>query len=225
MYLTLRSFLIILITGLFAVGFLITAAFTTSNSTVAVNNTPPGRIVLVPLTTQPVRASESFEVAPEQALEAPTEPMVEPAQVLTKKSNPVMKVATSSVQAAPMPTVTCSGTFANEFLCLLNQYRTSKGKGKLSGSSALSKVALTHSTWMASTGIFSHTGENNTRLGDRCKAAGISCRAENLAHNADSAQDLLNMWKASPSHNTNLLGNYSTAGLAISGSYITLLLN
>ena len=224
MYLSLKSFLIILITGLFAVSFMITAAFTTSNHTVATSSTPAERLVLVPLTTQPVRATESFEAAP-GPVEVPAEPVVEPSQTLTKKSNPAMKAATSSVQAVPPAISTCSGTFVNEFLCLLNRYRASKGKGKLSGSSSLSKVALSHSTWMATTGIFSHTGENNTRLGDRCKAAGISCRAENLAHNADSAQDLLNMWKASPSHNINLLGNYSAAGLAISGSYITLLLN
>jgi uncharacterized protein YkwD len=106
---------------------------------------------------------------------------------------------------APAP-ATCGGSFNQQFLCLLNQYRASKNLTPLSANSSLSAVAFTHSQWMNTTGTFSHVGIDGSRLGDRCRAAGITCRAENLAMGAKSAQNLLDMWKNSVGHNANLLG-------------------
>lgn len=139
-----------------------------------------------------------------------------------KAANAAPRLASTAVQS---PAETCGGAFAQQFLCLLNQYRVSKKLAPLSGSSDLSKVALAHSQWMQANGIFSHTGIDGSRLTERCDAAGIICRAENLAKSAKSAQHLLDMWKASPGHNANLLGKYSTIGLGTSDSYVTLLLN
>jgi uncharacterized protein YkwD len=140
-----------------------------------------------------------------------------PAAITPAKNNPI----TSRPAVAPG----CSGSFTQEFMCLFNQYRASKGLGKVSYNQALAGVALKHSQWMDSTGIFSHEESDGSHLLDRCRAAGIVCRGENLAKGVSSAQNLLNMWVASPSHNKNLLGPYTTAGLGISGNYITLLLN
>lgn len=149
----------------------------------------------------------------------------------TSPKSPAPKITTSTTSVtpapkpAPAPAPSCSGSFSQEFLCLLNQYRASQGKGRLSYSSSLSSVALSYSSWMNSTGSFSHVGPNGERAWDRCAAAGTSCLAENLALGATSAQNLFNMWKNSAGHNANLLGSYSTIGLGVSGSYTTALFN
>ncbi|HMU06135.1 MAG TPA: CAP domain-containing protein [Saprospiraceae bacterium] len=119
----------------------------------------------------------------------------------------------------------CYGTLSQEFICLLNEYRDSKGFGPVSSNNSLVQVAFSHSKWMNETGIFSHTGINGSRLSDRCAAAGIRCLAENLAHNILTAQQLLDSWKANPGHNKNLLGPYNTIGLGVFDKYVTLLMN
>jgi uncharacterized protein YkwD len=235
MYLTSKAFYLILSLALLVIGGITASSLTTASRTIAINSTPAGKINLMPLSSvQSVRASDvaaetPAAPAPEPVAQAAAEPAPQPASKATPTRapapKPVVKAATASVQPAPAPTVTCSGGLAAEFLCLLNQYRASKGLGKLSGSSALSKVALGHSTWMSTTGIFSHVGIDGSRLGERCAAAGITCRGENLAHNIGTAKGLLDSWKASPGHNANLLGSYTTAGMGVYGGYTTLLFN
>lgn len=156
-------------------------------------------------------------VAPEQV----TEPAPE---VSETKTTPVPKTKIAAPKPASTPP-SCTGTTTQQFVCLLNQYRASKNLGQLSYNAGLADVALSHSQWMNTTGTFSHTGINGSRLGERCASAGITCRGENLAKSATSAQHLLQMWKASAGHNANLLGDYRTVGLGFSGAYVTLLLN
>ncbi len=133
------------------------------------------------------------------------------------------KITSQSNTVEPAAPLRCGGSFTQEFLCLLNEYRSSKGKGKLSYDTAMANVALSYSTSMNSTGIFSHTDQNGFRFTNRCSEAGISCLAENLAVDFDSPTNLLELWKASGSHNQNLLGPYTSIGLGIKGGYATLL--
>lgn len=192
--------------------------------------TPPPQSPTPKQTSTPKMAAQgSAEVIPAPKPATPT-PVTPPSTDTPKTpasspaSTPVTPPATPP-KPSPEPAASCSGSFVNEFLCLLNGYRADKGLNKLSGNLALSNVALGHSEWMNSTGTFSHTGINGSRLGDRCRAAGITCRGENLAYNASSPQNLLDMWIASPGHNKILLGDYTITGLGISGAYITLLMN
>ncbi len=187
--------------------------------------TPPGRKVLAsfPAPIAPRGENATGVQAPMATATSATQ-----SQSPTKTSLPVKSTTakTTNTTTAPASTSsTCTGTFTQQFLCLLNQYRVSKGLGKISYNSSLAAVALKHSQWMSSTGIFSHEETDGSHLLQRCQAAGIVCRAENLAKGATSAQNLLDMWIASPGHNANLIGSYRTAGLGISGNYITLLLN
>jgi len=189
--------------------------------------TPPGRIKLMPLTVQ---ASETPSAAePTTTPVTQLAPTATPQPVPQKKSAPAPVVKkTAAVPAAVKPAIpaaSCSGSLTQQFICLFNEYRNSRGLSKLSYDQALAQVALGHSTWMAQTGKFSHEGINGSHLGDRCRAVSIVCRGENLAMGINSAQQLLNMWKASPAHNAILLGKYTTMGLGISGNYITLLVN
>jgi hypothetical protein len=78
-----------------------------------------------------------------------------PAPKPAAKSNPAPAPAPTPAPK-PVATVNCSGGFSVQFLCLLNQYRSSKGLGQVSWSSGLASVALGHSQWMNTTGTFSH---------------------------------------------------------------------
>lgn len=217
-------------TAVAVVALTLVSNFSSPNTDVFTNFTPPGRVVL---------ASFPAPVQPRGEIAEPTGNTPAPleTQVADHAATPAVKPPATKNIPAPQPTTTkapaatatpstnCPGTFSQQFLCLFNQYRISKGLSRVSANADLANVALKHSQWMDSNGIFSHEESNGSHLLDRCRAAGIICRAENLAENATSAQNLLDMWIASPSHNANLIGPYSTMGLGIAGSYITLLLN
>ena len=122
-------------------------------------------------------------------------------------------------------TVCTAGNFSEQFLCLINNYRTANALKPLAYNALLNTTALNHSNWMNTNNIFSHTGENDSTYTARCRLAGGSCKAENLANGFSSAQNLLEMWQNSPLHNANMLGNYTQLGLGITGKYATALFN
>lgn len=184
-------------------------------------NTNPG------VESQPInRHATSFAngVARYTDEKASPTPIPKPIQKLSTLSKPVPSPSTGSGPSAKQPS--CStGTFEQKFLCLLNDYRKSKGKGTLSINSKLTAVATKHSEWMNATGTFSHTDGDGKRFFDRCSDAGVQCTAENLAQGFSSPAQLLKMWQDSSGHNENLLRNVFTMGLGVSGGYATLLLN
>lgn len=168
---------------------------------------------------EPIIESEPSAITPQVA--PPEE--IQPAP---PKVNLPQKTLNTAQAETVVPTIpSCSGNLSQEFMCLLNNYRATKGLGKVSLNNSLSEVAVKHSAWMDTTGIFSHTGIDGSRLNERCAAAGIRCLAENLAEEIYTAGELLSAWSANPSHDKNLLGPYHTFGLGLSGSYVTLLLN
>jgi uncharacterized protein YkwD len=184
-------------------------------------------------TVQPVKPFELVTLAASQtephqeppsspeiiATESPASATPDPAPLNQQVAGASTPAAKPSAPAAP----TCSGAMAQQFICLLNDYRAQHGLGKVALSSALSVVAQDHSIWMNQTGTFSHTGINGSRLTERCNAANTTCLAENLAHKISSPEQLLDSWKANTGHNQNLLGPYSSIGYGAAGSYITLL--
>ncbi len=172
-----------------------------------------------PTTSKP--AKSTMAAKPKTAATATLQQQQQKKTTTTTTTITTPEPVTTTPAPAPTVTTTCTGGYATEFLCLLNQYRVSQGKGKLSYDSALSSVALAHSSWMLATGTFSHTSEDGSTLDTRCATANVSCRAENLAMGAGSAENLLRMWKNSLGHNTNLLGPYTTIGLGIASSYTT----
>lgn len=170
--------------------------------------------------------------APSQSEVVVNEPAGEPIAAAAITPEPAAKPAptqvktiTKEITAAAPAVTTCAGNLTAKFICLLNNYRAEKGLGKVSLNASLSQVALSHSTWMNQTGIFSHTGLDGSRLTERCSAAGVQCLAENLADGILDADKLLLSWRANAGHNKNLLGPYTTVGMGVSGSYVTLLFN
>lgn len=120
------------------------------------------------------------------------------------------------------------GTTANysqaviELSNLINDYRQSNGLTKLSLDPLISKAAANHSSWMSSTGTFSHTGENGSLPWDRCAAVGTTCSGEIIYKGSSGPNGAFNGWKNSPPHNAIMLGSdFSTFGIGISGNYYT----
>lgn len=185
----------------------------------AVASAPAGRVPIISSTPLEPRGPMAEVNTPAPETKPTSVTQAPPAKQPAPKTQPKPQTKTTT---APKPS--CSGSFTTQFICLLNDYRASKGLNRLAYSSAMAEVAANYSAWMNQTGIFSHTGENGTRFTDRCAAAGIKCYGENLAKGAKSPQNLLDMWKASPSHNANMLRQgYTAVGLGLSGSYATML--
>jgi len=120
----------------------------------------------------------------------------------------------------------CNTTnFGDGFICLLNEYRVSQGKSVVTKSSGLMGVAQKHTDWMEENNKLSHLGNNNFTFTQRCQATGITCAAENVGYGFLSAQHLLELWQNSPTHNENLLGDYTRVGVGFTDKYATLLLD
>lgn len=129
--------------------------------------------------------------------------------------------ATTGTTADTGSSTDSNASFRQQFLSLINAHRAANGKGALAYDALIDRAATNHSAWMQTTGTFSHTGEAGSRFYQRCQAVGTSCDAENIAWGFTSAQMLFDMWKNSPGHNANMLGNHTVMGLGIVGRYAT----
>jgi uncharacterized protein YkwD len=94
---------------------------------------------------------------------------------------------------------------------LISQYRASYGLGPVTVEERLNRAAEHQARVVAATGILSH-GEFTSRMA----AYGIrGYRAENLAAGSERLEEVIARWKASPSHNQNmLLPQVARVGLA-----------
>jgi hypothetical protein len=106
----------------------------------------------------------------------------------------------------------CVGTPEQDFLTLINNYRAQNGLGKLGMSQTLGAAAQHHALDMAATENLSHTLSDGTTWAENIANHGYpyTGRGENIAWGYSSAQSVFNAWKASPSHNANML--YSSFG-------------
>ena len=108
-------------------------------------------------------------------------------------------------------TVSASVSEARAAATIISKYRAANGLGPVSLDERLNQAAEHQARAVAATGILSH-GEFTSRMSQY----GIrGYRAENLAAGSDSVEDVIARWKASPSHNQNmLLPQVSRVGLA-----------
>lgn len=154
------------------------------------------------------------------ACPSPTPKSPQPTVTNKPSTTPILTPKPTSVPAGSC----ASGGFNSSFLTLLNNYRQSQGLNTLSIEVKLTNAAYSHSYWMANGGSFSHTGANGSTPWDRCKNAGTSCDAENIAYGSSDANTVFDMWKNSPGHNANMLGSHSVVGICVVGGYSTLVL-
>ena len=99
----------------------------------------------------------------------------------------------------------------------LNAYRTAQGRSTLTYSDRLDAAARAHAGDMARRGFFSHTGSNDSTVGDRVRAQGYRyCFvAENIAKGQRTLEQVMKSWKTSSGHRKNMLHNKATEfGLA-----------
>lgn len=85
----------------------------------------------------------------------------------------------------------------------------------LTYSATLAAAARQHANWMAVRGVMSHTGDNNTSVSDRIRAAGYQASrlGENIAAGYTSVEAVMQGWLKSPGHKRNILGAYTEIGL------------
>jgi uncharacterized protein YkwD len=112
----------------------------------------------------------------------------------------------------------CASAEELAFLKLINDYRRARGLGTLKLTQTLGSAAEHHSKSMADHNYFSHTlipqgigwSQNMTNHGYDYN----TYRGENIAAGNSSALSTFNQWKASPTHNSNMLsGNYKAIGI------------
>jgi uncharacterized protein YkwD len=122
-------------------------------------------------------------------------------------------------------------TEEQEFLQIINEYRQNNGAGPLTLSDTLSVSSERHSKDMGEYGFFAHDTVRSSyyparsRPWDRMAAEGYrynTFKAENIAAGYETAEEVFQGWRNSPSHNHAMLdGNYRAIGIArvyISGS-------
>ena len=98
-------------------------------------------------------------------------------------------------------TMSASVSGARAAATIISKYRAANGLGPVSLDERLNQAAEHQARAVAATGILSH-GEFTSRMAQY----GIrGYRAENLAAGSDSVEDVIARWKASPSHNQNIL--------------------
>ncbi|OMH84303.1 hypothetical protein AX774_g2178 [Zancudomyces culisetae] len=111
----------------------------------------------------------------------------------------------------------------NQVVCATNQYRKSRGLKPLYIVPTLSTIAQAHSQYMSKNKIATHSDPAGT-LGTRLSKKGVKWQrcSENVATGFNDVKSVMNAWKASKDHNTNLLSPTSNiVGIGRVGIYWT----
>jgi uncharacterized protein YkwD len=116
-------------------------------------------------------------------------------------------MVSAPASAAPVSVTTLQA----DVVTLTNQQRAAHGCKALKVDARLTTAARGHSTYMAKTGAFSHTGSSRSSFAYRIKAAGYpQPAAENIAFGYRSGAEVVKAWMASPAHRTNILNCKAT---------------
>lgn len=100
-----------------------------------------------------------------------------------------------------------------KFTHLLNIYRVSKGRAKVSVSKSGVIAARWHSQDMINKNYFSHTEPDGRAFNQRTGAFGYSAWAENIAAGNFASAGTFCQWKNSPGHDANMQGDHSSIGI------------
>ena len=109
-----------------------------------------------------------------------------------------------------------SAGIVHDVFSLTNQFRRSKGLSNLSIRAELNSIAQKHSADMAAKRVgFGHGGFDKRNNLAKKVIKPMSSFAENVAYGATSANGVVDMWKNSPGHRRNMLGNFKYIGIGI----------
>lgn len=102
----------------------------------------------------------------------------------------------------------------NDIFKHTNQFRKSNGKTSLLLKDDLNEIAHKHSSDMASgRKSIGHGGFQQREALIRRKLNTIGIIGENVAYGANTAKEVVTLWKNSPDHRKNMLGNYKYIGI------------
>lgn len=145
--------------------------------------------------------------------------------LLKQEQDPRTSAAVNLINCAVSATDEAIESEEQVFLALLNAYRQQNGRDTVKFSSNLNRAAAWMSNDMLTKNYFEHTDSFNRqpfqRIAD-CGYAGLGT-GENIATGQETAQEALDAWKASASHNQVMLNpTYTVIGIARSGGLWTL---
>ncbi len=112
---------------------------------------------------------------------------------------------------------------ASAVLNEVNAFRASYGLPPLTVNAALTAAAQSHANWMASTGLYSHTGAGGSTPQSRANAAGyVGYVAENIVGGTGlTPQQGVTWWINSPSHFNTLISNQHTeVGIGFAQNFV-----
>lgn len=102
----------------------------------------------------------------------------------------------------------------DDVLSNTNKFRKSKGLTGLVINDDLNEIARKHSANMASGRVgFGHAGFNKRYAEAKKKISGFKAFAENVAYGVNTGKEVVTMWKNSPGHRKNMLGNFTYIGI------------
>jgi uncharacterized protein YkwD len=129
----------------------------------------------------------------------------------TKSTTTTTTKATTTTTTTTPPSDGCSTAVA-DIERLVNVARHSAGVAPLADNAKLDKAAQQHSTWMGTTGNFSHDGWD-TEISS-AGYHGWSLIGQNIAGGQVTAADAMAAWMGSPGHKANILdGTYTNMGV------------
>lgn len=99
-----------------------------------------------------------------------------------------------------------------------NSERQKAGVAAIALDHQLDAAATKHAQWMVTNGTFSHTGANDSSVGDRIKAEGYKPKyvGENIAAGYSSVAAVMPVWMTSSGHRRNILNPvYSQCGFGL----------
>jgi uncharacterized protein YkwD len=128
-----------------------------------------------------------------------------------------VSMVASPAEAAPATAADKALTVQADIARLTNTQRTANGCSAVTVNAQLTAAAVGHSSWMAQTGTFSHTGRAGSTFATRVKAAGYTRpSSENIAWGYRTATELVAAWMKSPGHRANILNCKSrTVGVGV----------
>lgn len=100
-----------------------------------------------------------------------------------------------------------------EIMSLVNEYRAEEGLSQLEFDQSAYEYAEEHNNYMISEGRISHD-DFNRRSSDLALATGSGFVAENVGRNFITAKALVEAWKKSPTHQKNMLGDFTHAAVS-----------
>ena len=102
--------------------------------------------------------------------------------------------------------VVSTQTLMSQLVTQSNQSRARAGCGQLKVNQALIAASVRHSSYMATTGRFSHTGNGGSNFAVRARAAGYgAAMGENIGWGYRTSSAMFKAWMASPGHRANIL--------------------